>query len=54
MNRDYFSRPTQAHGRSAPDYGNTRLDRKRSADLRLWVAAAGFALVGLVAAGWVL
>ena len=29
MNRDYDKRPTQGHGRSQQDYGNTHLDENR-------------------------
>jgi hypothetical protein len=48
MNRDYFARPIQAHGRSTHDYGNTRLGPRASpVAARLWVAAAGLALVAL-------
>lgn len=39
-NRDYFTKPIQANGRSSSDYGRTRLNVDRSGNSRLWWALA--------------
>tara|TARA_R100001086_G_scaffold180400_8_gene100224 strand:+ start:4439 stop:4612 length:174 start_codon:yes stop_codon:yes gene_type:complete len=48
MNRDYFSRPIQGTGRSASDYGNTRLTQDEpSWGNAAWIAAFAVFLVVL-------
>lgn len=43
-NRDYFTRPTQAGGRTAHDYGHTRLQPDTPEATPMWA-------LGLIGAG---